>query len=774
MTSTLNVQIAISDTFWDGFMALRQQEQKRVRDFVTKFRSNPKSPGINYETIRNARDKDYRSVRVTQDIRGIVLRPDSGNTYILLWVDRHDDAYAWAERTQCAINPVTGALQIYEVEHVDEPLHPTTSANDAPSKAESTRNEAGLKTTDSAEQADKSDKTDGVDNAKSADSAKSGSSAAPEQYAAHKPARPTTPLLHLSDENFLRLGVPESALDLVKDLRTDEELAASKPRLPLEVFDALTMLALGLPYDDVLEEYAPLPAEAVDTTNLTAALERPGTQRRFRVFADDEELLRMLNAPLERWRVYLHPSQRAVVQWKVNGPIRVTGGAGTGKTVVAMHRARYLVREIFTDPADRILFTTYTRNLALDIEANLKQICTPAELKRIDVINIDAWVSAFLKRQNFEYRIVYEGGRDNTMKQVWEEAHKALPHDERPITFYKEEWQRVVLPQNITDIRAYLRADRTGRGVGLNRKQRAEIWPVFERAQTELARRNCVTFEQAVHAAIERIDHGHQSKKYQAIIVDEAQDFGTEIQKLLRKVAGEERPNDLFIVGDAHQRIYNRPAPLSNAGINVVGRSRKLRVNYRTTEEIRDFAMRVLEDIEFDDLDHQIDRSQHYKSLVSGTPPTVEGFSSSTDETDWIAKNIRELTQKDENNLQNSDICVVLRTNKEAERYANMLQEIGIPTTPVSRDGSDAKNTSNVRVATMHRVKGLGFKAVFVAGLSDESMPLQYAVTGSSDEAVLQEVEQQERSLLHVACTRAAHVLFLSWTGTQSRFLAGL
>lgn len=752
MTSTLNVQVAISDTFWDSFMALRQQEQKRVREFVTKFRSNPKSPGINYETIRNARDNDYRSVRVTQDIRGIVLRPDSGNTYILLWVDRHDDAYAWAERTQCAINPVTGALQIYEVEHVDEPLHPT-AAQDASSKAISEDNAAG---------------PEAVDTTRSAESAES----AP--YTAPKPARPTTPLLHLSDENFLRLGVPESALDLVKDLRTEDELTASKSRLPIEVFDALTMLALGLPYDDVLEEYAPLPDEAVDTTNLTAALERPGTQRRFRVFEDDEELLRMLNAPLERWRVYLHPSQRAVVQWKVNGPIRVTGGAGTGKTVVAMHRARWLVREIFTDPSDRILFTTYTRNLALDIETNLKQICTPAELKRIDVINIDAWVSAFLKRQKFEHRIVYEGGRDNTMKQVWEEAQKVLPHDERPMTFYKEEWRRVVLPQNITDVRAYLRADRTGRGVGLNRKQRAEIWPVFERAQTELVRRNCVTFEQAVHAAIELIDHGHQSKKYQAIIVDEAQDFGTEIQTLLRKVAGEERPHDLFIVGDAHQRIYNRPAPLSNAGINVVGRSRKLRVNYRTTEEIRDFAMRVLQDIEFDDLDHQIDRSEHYKSLFSGTSPTVEGFSSGTEETSWIAKNIRELTQKDENSLKSSEICVVLRTNEQAERYAHMLHEIGISTTPVSRDGSDAQNTSNVRIATMHRVKGLGFKAVFVAGLSDNMMPLKYAVEGSSDEAVLQEVEQRERSLLHVACTRAAQVLYLSWTGTQSRFLAGL
>lgn len=735
MTSIPNVQIAISDTFWDSFMALRGQEQKRVREFVTKFRSNPTSPGINYEKIRNAREENYRSVRVTQDIRGIVLQPQkNGASYVLLWVDRHDDAYAWAERTQCAINPVTGALQMYEVQEMDAPIR-DTSAGTAPA------NDVG-------------------------------SEAA--AYVPPTPERPATPLLHLSDDVYLRLGVPEAMLAHVKDLRTEQELRDIQTRLPIEAYDALMMLAIGLSLDAVLDEYAPEPDVVVDTTDITAALKRPATQRRFRVFEDDEELLRMLNEPLELWRVYLHPSQRAVVEWQVNGPIRVTGGAGTGKTVVAMHRAKWLVREAFTDPSERILFTTYTRNLALDIASNLKQICTPEELKRIDVINIDAWVSAFLKRQNYEHRIVYEGGRDKIMERVWEEAAKVLPDDSREMSFYKEEWRRVVLPQNVTDIRAYLNADRKGRGVGLNRRQRAEIWPVFERAQAELARRNCVTFEQAVHAAIERIDAGHQSRKYVSIVVDEAQDLGTEVQMLLRKVAGEERPNDLFIVGDAHQRIYRRPAPLSDAGIHVVGRSRKLRVNYRTTEEIRDFATHVLEDIEFDDLDHKSDPSTEYTSLFSGKAPIVKGFSASTDETDWIAKNIRELTQAGEGSFKQSDICVVLRTNWQVEEYARMLKEIGMETHEISRRGSDRRGPDRVRIATMHRVKGLGFKAVFVAGLSDDMMPLEYAMDGSSDAVVLQEAKQQERSLLHVACTRAAQVLYLSWTGTQSRFLAGM
>lgn len=696
--------VAISDGFMDAFAGIPRNQQRKVMAFITKFRQDPRSPGINYEGINDAKDPNFRSVRIDQDYRGIVSHPEQGNVYLLLWVDKHDQAYDWARRHTCQVHPETGALQLMGTEVTAE------------------RDE--------------------------------GSEEAP----------PAEPLFNLRDRELLRLGVPEHQVAMVRALDSEEALEAIEDQLPKDAFEALYLIAAGSDPDEIANEY--VAKQAVDTSDFASALQRDQSQRSFRVVEDERELDAMLSAPLEKWRVFLHPSQRRLVQWNTNGPIRVLGGAGTGKTVVAMHRARWLVRNVLSRPDSKVLFTTFTANLATDIQENLRKICTPEELERVEVTHIDSWVSRFLRRNSYPHQIVYSGNGRYT--ECWDLALDARPTDPAlPESFYQEEWDRVILPQRITDRGQYFRAKRTGRGVPLNRTQRAAIWPVFEELRIQLHKRGLRTSEDATQDAADLLEGGEANLPYEAVVVDEAQDMGPEVMRLIRLMVPR-GGNDLFIVGDGHQRIYRRRYTLSACGIEVRGRSRKLRINYRTTEETRRFAVSVLEDQPVDDLDGGSDTSGDYRSLIHGDAPRVQGFATQVDELDWLASEIRRL-HDDGEELKN--ICVVARTNYLVDHYEAGLRERGLECIRLSRKQADNRVLEGVRLATMHRVKGLEFRYVMIAAVNEQVIPLRKAMESSEDATERRASELSERALLHVSATRAIKGLAVTYYGEPSPFL---
>lgn len=711
-------KVALGDDFLAAFARIPKQKQRSVMQFVTRFRTNPRSPGINYEVIRDAPGKNFRSVRIDQDYRGIVLSPEQGNVYVLLWVDKHDDAYKWAARHRCEINPHTGTLQLYETETLpdDQPSHTTAPEDGQPADTPVVQCEAG-------------------------------------------------PLFNLDNDTLLKLGIPQQHLETVQQLTCEEQLESMERRLPIEAYEALYLLAAGTRLDEVLRDYGPKENTGpINTDDYATALEREASQRRFHVPEDEQELGRMLNAPLEKWRVFLHPTQRSLVERDWNGPVRVLGGAGTGKTVVAMHRARWLVSRLNWKKTDTLLFTTFTSNLALDIRENLKSICTPEQLQRIEVINLDAWVSQFVRRNGFQSQIVYSG--NTAYKQCWELAMGLRPSDlDVHKEFYEEEWQRVILPQQVRSQKDYFKASRIGRGVALNRRQRADVWPVFEEMRAQLARKDLITAEDAVHQAIDILQQGRDSRQYAAVVVDEGQDFTAQAYSLLRHLVPEQ-VNDIFIVGDAHQRIYQRTTSLRASGINITGRGRKLKINYRTTELIRRYATALLENQPIDDLDEGSDSSHDYRSLVQGEPPQVERFSSTQEETDWLGHEIRELIEQ---GIQACDICVAARTNYLCEQYEQALQDQGLETWRLSRE-RDNRQHPGVRLATMHRIKGLEFRAVFIVAVNDQVVPLKHS--GNTDDPVEQRLsELTERALFHVAATRATRHLYISSSGRPSVFL---
>lgn len=713
MAAMSRAKVAIASDFLNAFAGIPKKQQGKVLKFITKFKANPMAPSINYEKIIKFKDPTLRSVRIDQSYRGIVKKPDTGNVFVLLWVDHHDKAYKWAENKICNIHPETGSLQVFDVEGMP------------------TLQDVG----------DESSKED--DSSLFAD---------------------------IRDRQLLRFGVPEALLPLVRSIETEKQLDNAAEHLPQEAYEALFYLAAGYSLEEVfLEMEKSEEPQEVDISDYEAALINPDSKRRFFVVEDDLELAEILNAPLEKWRVFLHPSQRKLIEREWNGPVRVLGGAGTGKTVVAIHRARYLAQHIFTKDNDRILFTTFTKNLAADIRENLAKICPNKVMRRIEVVNLDRWVSDFLRRNGYSYEIDYGRRTASLWKKALDMMPSELGFDE---TFYREEWERIIQPQEVASLNDYFKVSRVGRGVRLSRKMRKEIWPVFEEYRVLLNENGFKEGDDAMRDARQLLEGKGAILPYRAIIVDEAQDMGPQAFRLIRQMISKEGvKNDIFIVGDAHQRIYRHKVILSHCGLNVRGRSRKLRINYRTTDETRSWAVSLLKGIKVDDLDGGLDDQKGYKSLLHGVVPVVRNFKSFREEVDFIVEYLLKIKDKEE---AIKEICLVARTNKLLKQYESALNDKDMDTYFIRRSEAEDRMAPGLRLATMHRVKGLEFDRVIIAGVNDGIVPYEGVMSDSSDPIVKRESEVHERALLYVSATRAKKEVLVTSFGKPSRFLDNL
>ncbi|MDW2775427.1 UvrD-helicase domain-containing protein [Pseudomonas sp. BEA3.1] len=691
---TLAPKIAMSDDFLKSFAAVPRAQQLAVLNFVAKFRQNPMAPGINYERIHDAADANMRSVRINDSMRGIVLKPDVGNVYCLLWVDQHDAAYQWASRHRVGIHPDVGSIQVYAVHDVSDAQ---------PAQSEQSLERAGL--------------------------------------------------FHaLKDREIRRLGVPDDRLAAVRLVCTEEQLEALQSELPDEAFEALYLFAAGDSYEKIISERrAP---DEVDQSDFATALERDGSRRHFVVLTDDSDLEALLAAPLERWRVFLHPSQRKLVEREWNGPVKVTGGAGTGKTVVAMHRAARLARQYAALPGKPVLFTTFTKTLAEDIRQHLKLLCTPQELEKIQVVNLDQWALGLLRRFGYSHELLY---KEADRRRFWQAAMSAMPAGaDLSLPFMRAEFERVVLPQGCETADQYMRASRIGRGGQLSRVQRKSIWPVFAEYRAQLQAANLREPEEAFREACQLLERQKPVLGIRSMVIDEGQDISAAAFALIR-AAVPLADNDLFIVGDAHQRIYRHKVVLSRVGIEVRGRSRSLRINYRTTDEIRQWACAQLEGCSVDDLDGNADSLRGYRSLTHGDAPDLIRSSSLQEDGEHIQLLLNQL-QADSIELR--QICITARTNDDLDALGEGLRRVGTPTLRLDNSTADDASAEGVRLATMHRIKGLEFGVIIVAAYKGA---VAYAEQFSRDEdaGVAEDTELSERCLLHVAATRAKRNLFV-------------
>ena len=704
-----NTKMAMSSAFLVAYARLPSSQQRGVRTLISRFNADPTSSGLNYERIQGARDPNMRSLRIDLSYRAIVSKPERGDRHMLLWADKHDAAYKWALRHRCDINPETGALQVCEPE--DRPPADSRAAVSEPSPATS-------------------------------------------EHAGRRLA-----FADLKDRQHTRLGVPPAMVAEVREIFDEAGLDAMQARLPVEAYDALYLYLAGDTYEQLVAERE-APAE-VDTEDFASALERAESRARFVILEDDLALEAMLNAPLEHWRVFLHPSQRRLVERRWNGPVRALGGAGTGKTVAAMHRARWLARNL---PAGRILFTTFTRNLATDIENNLRSICSPEEMSRIEVKNLDRWVAGFLRGRRYEFQTQY--GRN---REAWQRALDCKPPElGLPDSFFEDEWVQVIQANGVTNEQEYRQVSRVGRGTRLGRSARVEVWPVFEEYRAQLAERGLKEVDDAYRDAAALLNEDGDGSEYVTVIVDEAQDMGAQAFALVRAIVPSGR-DDLFIVGDGHQRIYGRNrVVLGRCGIDLRGRSRKLRLNYRTTEETRRWASRLLSGRDIDDLDGGADENKGIRSLTRGPEPVLRNFVSREEQNDYLTDYLPDLQNGGESLRA---VCIVARTAEERRAVEQALCGMGVETTVIERNTIDDGPKGGVRLATMHRVKGLEFERVVMAGINRGLVPLSAAVDNKSDAAARESAETEERALLYVAATRARKELLVLSYGVPGPLL---
>ncbi len=565
-----------------------------------------------------------------------------------------------------------------------------------------------------------------------------------------KPARAKPALFaHVSQEELFGYGVPAEWLEDVKKANEDSILEIAE-HLPGEAAEALLDLATGI----TPRAPSPAPADA-------SPFEHPDAQRRFRLLRDAEELERALEYPWEKWLVFLHPAQEELVRRDFAGPARVSGSAGTGKTIVALHRAAFLAR---ANPDARVLLTTFSDALANALSGKLRRLLgnEPRLGERIDVRAMSAVGARLYERHFGRARIASR----EQVRELIADAAAAVPGHRFSDAFLLSEWEQVVDAWSLESWEGYRDVPRLGRRTRLPEERRAVLWSIYHPVQAALEEQGLVTEAGMFNRLAGRLREV-KNPPFDYVVVDEAQDIGIAQLRFLSALGGE-RPNALFFAGDLGQRIFQQPFSWKALGVNVRGRSRNLRINYRTSHQIRSHADRLL-GASVADVDGNVEERRGTISVFNGAEPAIRTFDSPEEEItavrDWLAERARE-------GVKPHEIGVFVRSERELDRAIAALMDSKTPY--VILDERVETRSGHAALSTMHLAKGLEFRTVVVMACDDEVIPSHARIEGVADEADLEDVYNTERHLLYVACTRARDHLLVTSGGSPSEFLDDL
>lgn len=689
---SIHMQFLIADSFTDSLARLTGEQQKAVKTTAFDLQLNPANPGHKFHKLDKAKDKNFWSVRVNDDIRLMVHRSDQ--SLLLCYVDHHDKAYDWARRRKLETHPKTGAAQMVVVrETIQEVLVPVYT-----------------------------------------------------EIAGSKPEVQARKLFAaIADDDLLGYGVPGEWLPDVKEA-TEDTILRICVNLPAEAAEALLELAT------TGTAHKPTGKAANDDP-----FRHPDAQRRFRLMSNVEELERALEYPWEKWTVFLHPDQKQLVERDYNGPARVAGSAGTGKTIVALHRAVYLARK---HPDSRVLLTTFSDVLSNALKTKLKRLVSnePRLAERIDVQSLEA---VGIRLYRLKFGPVNLAGRDHVRELIKRSA--AASKQKFSSHFLNAEWEHVVDAWQIESWEAYRDVPRLGRKTRLPEAQREQLWLIYHSVMEELKRQNLVT-PSGMFTKLAKSLTDTSNKPYEFAVVDEAQDIAVAQLKFFAAF-GADRPNTLFFAGDQGQRIFQQPFSWKSLGVDIRGRSRSLKVNYRTSHQIRMKADLLL-DAESTDIDGIVEDRKNTVSVFNGPSPIIRTFEDTSDE---VATGAAWLRSLDQEGLLPHEIGVFVRSVNELDRAKATVIEAGLPFTVL--DEHVNTTSGKVSICTMHLAKGLEFRAVLVMACDDEVIPQQERIETVGDNADLKEVYETERQLLYVACTRARDHLMVSALEPGSEFL---
>lgn len=555
-------------------------------------------------------------------------------------------------------------------------------------------------------------------------------------------------------KELISIGVPEVLVPSVLKISDFEGLESLEAYLPIDAFENLFYLLDGASIESLQTEILEGRVAAED-------LQSKNNARSFIEYTDDEMLNEALNGSLHKWKYYLHPSQSAFVESDFKCSVKISGGAGTGKTVAALHRLKFLAKNSQSELP--ILFTTFTKELSENLRSLATELEIPAnkyEIKNIDALAFELALKFNLRKNTDKiFGMSAVKKPEEVWEQVLEENLAAFDED-----FLKKEFEEVVLTQNLSSKEEYLKVSRIGRGKAVTRRQRMAIWDLIEKF-SEIKKDGNLYYKEEIYNVVSNYLNENNKRIYSHIIVDELQDFSNVELNFIRSLTTEGM-NDLFLVGDPLQNIYNKKINFSKAGINIRGkRSRRLRINYRTTEEIKNLALSVLKDESYDDFDGAEESKAGYLSLFHGLKPSYEVFGSKEQELDFVGVKVKNLV---ESGVPYSEIVIAARTRDSANDFRNFLHKENIPY--VDKHLLNSKN-EGVRISTFHGLKGLEFKHVFLVDVNERTFPrLPYNFTALEDDEKNQ-ILKSEKSLFYVASSRAIQNLVISGVGEKSKLV---
>ena len=804
----------------------------KIGPFISKLSAMTTSSGLHLEPIRGSRDRRVRTARVTDFYRAVLfeLAADGEVVYVIHGIWPHDEAIKIAESVTVHVNPRNGITEVVNVgdligldpraveearrtaqaelaaaqREADELARETARIQAANAEARR-RNEEAAQGADAASAPTQAPGTEPVDTGSHRGEggavAGTAAGAASVPGAVVVPSRDQAPVWPdgltvemLHDELGIDVRLGAAALAAQRESQLLD--LASTARVSWQG-EALLNLATGATIEEIREDFGLRPsrdvaAEPTDA-DLIAGLRTRAARSTFTWLESDEDLRRAIEGlSFAEWQLFLHPQQRALVERRANGPMRVSGGAGTGKTVIAVHRAVELAKRDKADGQEpRILLTTYTRNLADDLRRQIAQLEPRLPFTEklsepgVMVSGLDRVARMILQQAGAKISPIAQEvigqprGRVLTYprENVWQEVltlmGDELPEGLRSADFLESEYELIVLPQRVTTLKQYLRVRRPGRGVALDRSKRAAVWKAMERYRDRSADLGVTSFDEQLALAAAWLDQEATlgtPRPFRHVLVDEAQDLTPAHLQLLRALV-EPGPDDLFLAEDSHQRIYGKKITLSHYGIQVRGRSRRLTRNYRTTRQNLDVAFGILDPGTYEDMEGQAEE-HHYVSPRSGPEPLLLH---ATDRADELSKAAELLTvwleqDRDSEDSAPESIAILVRDRYQRDAVVNGLAQHGIEVRAVDRE---AAGRGRPVVMTMHRAKGLEFRKVLLFDVSKNAIPRplrdqQYS-DADGDDALL-----RERSLLYVAATRARDQLAISWSGKASPLITAL
>ncbi|WP_288467340.1 3'-5' exonuclease [uncultured Curtobacterium sp.] len=737
-------------------MANMQQKLEKVVQlklfaFMAKLQADDTLPGLHIEPIVNSADARARTGRVDQKLRAVLYKievPSGPTTYVCAGVYEHDEGTEIAKTQVLRVNPVNGVAELIAAPAPAAPAPQADHWVPEPPESKPFLEQFGYTAED----------LTGALGFDLETAERLLAFAAEDEFLAFAESLPN----QWQQNAALGLAVGDS----IDGIKTSLGLGGDE-------FDATVSPADGRPAD----ETSSVSPEQAEASELLESLKRPASQMQFTFVDDDEELRRVIEGgDFGAWRVFLHPEQRAYATRTYKGPFRLTGGAGTGKTVVLLHRAR----ELAAVPDARVVLTTFTRTLAGMLDRDLRRL--DHQLRRAGQLGEPGVLTAGIDQLAHAVRDAAEPGgwerasidaigwdaeRSTSLVSNatgWEEAvfdaDPDLPGELRSPAFLESEYLQVVLPNGVTSRADYFAARRPGRGVALDRAKRAQVWTVVDQFRRNARAHRRLSWAELSSVAAAYLDAHPEERPADHVLVDEAQDLTPSHWTMLRALVGE-HGNDLFVAEDSHQRIYGQRVVLSRLGIKIVGRSRRLTLNYRTTKQNLRYALGVLEGGEFTDSEGSPQDEQGYRSARLGPEVQIRGHETPSAQYDGLAQQLEDWRAA---SGDVESIAVLVRTKSATETVVQQLATRNVPATEKSARGK-------VRVMTMHSAKGLEFSRVVLFDISEGVVPNKMALQHTApDERA--DAELRERSLLYVAASRARDELVVSWQGAPSPLLA--